>query len=49
MADEAEVRSGKVNIIAPVGFMDYAVSENVYAGNAMNRNLDLIDTVQSAA
>jgi alkyl sulfatase BDS1-like metallo-beta-lactamase superfamily hydrolase len=39
VADEADVRSGKVKIIAPIGFMDHAVSENVYAGNAMNRRL----------
>lgn len=37
--DEADVKSGKVQIIAPVGFMKYAISENVYAGNAMNRRL----------
>ena len=36
---EADVRAGKVEVIAPVGFMQYAVSENVYAGNAMNRRL----------
>jgi alkyl sulfatase BDS1-like metallo-beta-lactamase superfamily hydrolase len=39
IVDEADVRSGKVKIIAPVGFMDHAVAENVYAGNAMNRRL----------
>jgi alkyl sulfatase BDS1-like metallo-beta-lactamase superfamily hydrolase len=39
VVDEADVSSGKVKIIAPVGFMDHAVSENVYAGNAMNRRL----------
>ncbi len=39
VVDEADVRSGKVKIIAPVGFMDHAVSENVYAGNAMSRRL----------
>jgi alkyl sulfatase BDS1-like metallo-beta-lactamase superfamily hydrolase len=39
VVDEADVRSGKVKIIAPVGFMQNAVSENVYAGNAMNRRL----------
>ena len=39
VADEADVNSGKVKIIAPVGFMDHAVAENVYAGNAMNRRL----------
>jgi alkyl sulfatase BDS1-like metallo-beta-lactamase superfamily hydrolase len=39
VVDEADVQSGKVKIIAPVGFMDHAVAENVYAGNAMNRRL----------
>jgi alkyl sulfatase BDS1-like metallo-beta-lactamase superfamily hydrolase len=39
IVDEANVRAGKVQIIAPRGFMDFAVSENVYAGNAMNRRL----------
>ena len=39
VVDEADVRDGKVEIIAPVGFMDHAVSENVYAGNAMNRRM----------
>ena len=37
--DEADVRSGKVEVIAPVDFLDFTVSENVYAGNAMNRRL----------
>ena len=39
IVDEADVRSGKVPIIAPRDFLDYTVSENVYAGNAMNRRL----------
>jgi alkyl sulfatase BDS1-like metallo-beta-lactamase superfamily hydrolase len=39
VVEEADVVSGKVPVIAPVGFMDHAVSENVYAGNAMNRRL----------
>lgn len=39
VVDEADVLSGKAKIIAPVGFMDHAISENVYAGNAMNRRL----------
>ena len=39
IVDEADVRSGKIPIIAPVDFMDFTVSENVYAGNAMNRRL----------
>lgn len=39
VVDEADVKSGKVKVVAPIGFMDHAVSENVYAGNAMNRRL----------
>jgi alkyl sulfatase BDS1-like metallo-beta-lactamase superfamily hydrolase len=39
IVDEADVRSGKVSLIAPVDFMDFTISENVYAGNAMNRRL----------
>ena len=37
VVDEADVTSGKVRIIAPRGFMEYAIAENVYAGNAMTR------------
>ncbi len=36
---EADVKSGKVPVIAPLGFMEHAVAENVYAGNAMSRRL----------
>jgi len=39
VVDETDVRSGKVKIIAPVGFMQHAVAENVYAGNAMTRRM----------
>ena len=39
IVDEADVRSGKVPVIAPIDFMQFTVSENVYAGNAMNRRL----------
>ena len=39
VVDGADVRSGKVKIIAPVGFMQHAVAENVYAGNAMSRRM----------
>jgi len=39
VVDEADVRAGKVQIIAPRDFMNHTVSENVYAGNAMNRRL----------
>ena len=37
IVSEEDVRAGKVEIIAPEGFMDNTVAENVYAGNAMNR------------
>ncbi len=37
VVDEADVKAGKVKIIAPDGFMDHAVAENVLAGNAMTR------------
>ena len=37
VVDEADVRAGKVPIIAPEGFMEHAVAENVLAGNAMTR------------
>jgi len=39
IVDEADVRSGKVALIAPIDFMNFTISENVYAGNAMNRRL----------
>ncbi len=35
--DEADVRAGKVRVIAPEGFLHAAVSENVVAGNVMKR------------
>lgn len=34
---EKDVTSGQVKVLAPEGFLEHAVSENVYAGNAMNR------------
>lgn len=34
---DEEVAAGDVVIIAPAGFMEHAVSENVYAGTAMQR------------
>ena len=37
VTSEEEVRAGSVQVIAPSGFMQEAVSENVYAGNAMSR------------
>jgi alkyl sulfatase BDS1-like metallo-beta-lactamase superfamily hydrolase len=35
--DEADVKAGKVKVIAPEGFTEHAISENVIAGNAMSR------------
>lgn len=37
IVDEADVVSGKVRVIAPDGFMENAIAENVLAGNAMSR------------
>lgn len=37
VVDEADVKAGKVKIFAPVGFMDNAIAENVFAGTAMGR------------
>ena len=34
---DEDVKSGKVKVYAPEGFLEEAVSENVYAGNAMGR------------
>ena len=39
IVDEDKVRAGEIPVIAPIDFMDFTVSENVYAGNAMNRRL----------
>jgi alkyl sulfatase BDS1-like metallo-beta-lactamase superfamily hydrolase len=36
---EEDVRSGKIPLIAPIDFLEHTISENVYAGNAMNRRL----------
>ncbi|NUA29994.1 alkyl/aryl-sulfatase [Cupriavidus basilensis] len=37
IVSEADVKAGKVAVIAPAGFMEEAISENVLAGNAMSR------------
>jgi alkyl sulfatase BDS1-like metallo-beta-lactamase superfamily hydrolase len=37
VVDPADLESGRVQLLAPVGFMKHAVAENVYSGNAMNR------------
>ncbi len=39
IVNEADVRSGKVPVIAPPDFLQFTISENVFAGNAMNRRL----------
>lgn len=39
VVDEADVKSGKVKVIAPIGFMQHAIAENVMAGNAMTRRM----------
>nr|WP_246190157.1 MBL fold metallo-hydrolase [Pandoraea captiosa] len=37
VVDEKDVRSGKVPLVAPEGFMEESVSENVFAGTVMSR------------
>src|SRR6516164_608785 len=37
VTSEEEVKAGKVKVIAPDGFLEEAISENVFAGNAMSR------------
>ncbi|MDF3832121.1 alkyl sulfatase dimerization domain-containing protein [Cupriavidus basilensis] len=37
IVSEADVKAGKIAVIAPAGFMEEAISENVLAGNAMSR------------
>jgi alkyl sulfatase BDS1-like metallo-beta-lactamase superfamily hydrolase len=37
VVSQADVKAGKVKIIAPEGFLEEAVKENVFAGNAMSR------------
>jgi alkyl sulfatase BDS1-like metallo-beta-lactamase superfamily hydrolase len=37
VVDEADVRAGRVPVIAPEGFLEHAVAENVLAGTAMQR------------
>ena len=37
VTSQAEVDAGKVTVLAPVGFVEHAVQENVYAGPAMLR------------
>ncbi len=37
VVSEEDVKAGKVMIVAPVGFLEAAVAENVLAGNLMSR------------
>jgi alkyl sulfatase BDS1-like metallo-beta-lactamase superfamily hydrolase len=37
VVDDAALAAGKVQIIAPKGFMNEAIAENLYAGNVMTR------------
>jgi len=37
IVDEADVKAGKIRVIAPDGFMEHAIAENVLAGNSMAR------------
>lgn len=39
IVSQEDMAGGRVEIIAPNGFMENTISENVYAGNAMNRRL----------
>ena len=43
VVDEAAVVSGRVKLIAPKGFLEAAISENVFAGKAMARRLQWQD------
>ena len=39
VVDPDRLAAGKVEILAPRDFMEHTISENIYAGNAMNRRL----------
>jgi alkyl sulfatase BDS1-like metallo-beta-lactamase superfamily hydrolase len=40
--DEADVDAGRIAVIAPEGFMEEAVAENVFVGTAMGRRSDFM-------
>ncbi len=42
IVDEADVDAGRISIIAPEGFMEEAVAENVFVGTAMGRRSDFM-------
>lgn len=37
IVDPADVKAGRVPVLAPTGFVEHAIAENVYAGTAMGR------------
>jgi alkyl sulfatase BDS1-like metallo-beta-lactamase superfamily hydrolase len=39
IVSDEDIQSGRVEIIAPRDFLQHTISENVFAGNAMNRRL----------
>nr|WP_222132427.1 alkyl sulfatase dimerization domain-containing protein [Pseudonocardia sp. C8] len=42
VAAEADVRAGRIPVVAPAGFYEHAVSENVHAGVAMRRRAEFM-------
>ena len=42
VVDEREVRGARVPVLAPTGFFEHAVSENVHAGVAMSRRAEFM-------
>lgn len=42
VVDEADVKAGKISILAPERFLEAAISENVTAGVAMGRRTDFL-------
>ena len=40
VVDQADVKTGRIKVLAPEGFLKAAISENVYAGAAMGRRSD---------
>lgn len=42
LISKEDVTSGKVALIGPEGFMEAAVSENIFAGNAMIRRAEFM-------
>jgi alkyl sulfatase BDS1-like metallo-beta-lactamase superfamily hydrolase len=40
--DEADVDAGRISVIAPAGFMEEAIAENVFVGTAMGRRSDFM-------